>query len=101
MEVDAGGGGAAHQLSCFKISKRGRVRKVVREVYLRDDLPCGIKGCYLCGDPTKGTGTHRRLGDNGILSQLLSSCIPFFLVWRVLHEQYYCWMLCCLREPTG
>ncbi|KAL8272182.1 hypothetical protein Esti_003910 [Eimeria stiedai] len=58
---DAGGEGAAaaRQLSCFHISKRGRVRKVVREVYLRDDVPCGIKGCYLCGDPSKNAGLLR------------------------------------------
>lgn len=31
-----------------KKSRRGRVRKVVRELYLRDDVPCGIRECRLC-----------------------------------------------------
>lgn len=59
MNVDGGAEAQARLLSCVKISKSGRVRKVMKEVYLRDDIPCGIEGCYLCGDPTKGTGNLR------------------------------------------
>jgi exosome complex exonuclease DIS3/RRP44 len=29
-------------------TRRGKILKVVREHYLRDDLACGIAGCNLC-----------------------------------------------------
>lgn len=32
----------------LKISKRGSVAKVVREHYLRSDIPCGVQGCPSC-----------------------------------------------------
>ena len=42
----------AEQISGFiKISTRGSVQKVVREHYLRDDIPCGIKACRVCTNP--------------------------------------------------
>ena len=31
-----------------KVTKRGSLQKVVREHYLREDIPCGIKGCSKC-----------------------------------------------------
>ncbi|OEH75169.1 RNB family domain-containing protein [Cyclospora cayetanensis] len=59
MEAEAGVESAARHLSYFKITKRGRVRKTVREVYLRDDIPCGFRECCLCGDPAKAAGSLR------------------------------------------
>lgn len=35
----------------IKISTRGSVQKVVREHYLRDDIPCGITACRVCANP--------------------------------------------------
>lgn len=32
-------------------TKRGNVLKVVREHYLRDDIPCGITECRCCSKP--------------------------------------------------
>lgn len=37
--------------SFAKRTRRGKVVKVVREHYLRDDIHCGIEGCELCGPP--------------------------------------------------
>ena len=34
--------------SIVKKTKRGAVLKVVREVYLRDDIGCGVEGCGRC-----------------------------------------------------
>eukprot|EP00921_Rhytidocystis_pertsovi_P014655 GHVQ01023629.1.p1 GENE.GHVQ01023629.1~~GHVQ01023629.1.p1 ORF type:complete len:708 (+),score=95.68 GHVQ01023629.1:517-2640(+) len=57
-----GGDGSSYsnkRLNCFmKRTHRGKVRKVLREVYLRDDIGCGIRGCFLCeqgGDVSAGT----------------------------------------------
>ncbi len=37
-----------------KITKKGAVVKVVKEHYLRDDIPCGLEGCALgCNDGIK------------------------------------------------
>ncbi len=47
---------ADRQLNCFlKKTRRGKVRKMVREVYLRDDICCGIGGCHIC-DPEANSG---------------------------------------------
>ncbi|CDJ39641.1 hypothetical protein, conserved [Eimeria tenella] len=35
-------------LTFFKINKKGKARKVSKEIYLRDDVCCGIKGCCHC-----------------------------------------------------
>lgn len=43
-------------LSFVKITKGGLVKKVVREVYLRDDVPCGIKTCILCNERSGNSG---------------------------------------------
>ena len=46
-----------------KITKKGAVVKVVKEHYLRDDIPCGLKGCTLgCNDSIKITSEDDRPG---------------------------------------
>lgn len=46
-----------------KITKKGAVVKVVKEHYLRDDIPCGLKGCSLgCNDSIKITSEDDRPG---------------------------------------
>jgi exosome complex exonuclease DIS3/RRP44 len=46
-----------------KITKKGAVVKVVKEHYLRDDIPCGLKGCPLgCNDSIKITSEDDRPG---------------------------------------
>ncbi|PFH33293.1 RNB family domain-containing protein [Besnoitia besnoiti] len=42
-------------ITFLKATRRGKIQKIVREIYLRDDLPCGIAGCCLCYDPTEET----------------------------------------------
>lgn len=32
----------------YKRTRRGRVRRIVREAYLRDDIPCGFMECDYC-----------------------------------------------------
>ncbi|PPQ74156.1 hypothetical protein CVT24_012874 [Panaeolus cyanescens] len=39
------------QRKFFKKTARGKVIKVLRERYLRDDVSCGIKGCRECSTP--------------------------------------------------
>ena len=34
----------------FKKTKRGKIRKIVREIYLRDDIPCGFSDCMQCSN---------------------------------------------------
>eukprot|EP00922_Rhytidocystis_sp_ex-Travisia-forbesii_P052893 GHVS01078443.1.p2 GENE.GHVS01078443.1~~GHVS01078443.1.p2 ORF type:complete len:397 (-),score=56.93 GHVS01078443.1:1996-3186(-) len=51
-EVFSGGG--VKRLECFvKKTHRGKVRKIVREVYLRDDIGCGLRGCANCSEDTE------------------------------------------------
>nr|CEL66814.1 TPA: DIS3-like exonuclease 1, related [Neospora caninum Liverpool] len=56
MEIDVCEEGDAQAnrrlLTFLKATRRGKIQKVVREIYLRDDLPCGIAGCCLCYDPS-------------------------------------------------
>lgn len=53
------------QRKFFKKTARGKVIKVLRERYLRDDIYCGVIGCRLCADaagtvlPTSGDMTHK------------------------------------------
>lgn len=46
-----------------KITKKGAIVKVVKEHYLRDDIPCGLKGCQFgCNDSIKTTPEDDRPG---------------------------------------
>ena len=61
MEEEGEGDVAVNQLEAplitsFKINKRGRLKKAVQEVYLRNDIKCGFNGCILCGNPTDTQG---------------------------------------------
>ncbi|KIN93475.1 hypothetical protein M404DRAFT_17294 [Pisolithus tinctorius Marx 270] len=53
------------QRKFFKKTARGKVIKIIRERYLRDDIYCGIIGCRLCTNgttavlPTSGDTTHK------------------------------------------
>ena len=40
----------------LKKTRRGKVIKVVREHYLRDDIGCGVRGCQDCYDNDDETG---------------------------------------------
>ena len=56
-QADCGGG--ANMLShktFMKKTRRGKVIKVVREHYLRDDIGCGVRGCQDCYDKEDETG---------------------------------------------
>ena len=45
-----------HNLSFYKKTRRGGIVKVVRELYLRDSIPCGSRACSLCpGDDSART----------------------------------------------
>ncbi|PHJ20227.1 rnb family domain-containing protein, partial [Cystoisospora suis] len=35
-------------ITFLKATRRGKIRKIVREIYLRDDIPCGLRGCCFC-----------------------------------------------------
>lgn len=41
-------GAMLRQKSFVKVTRGGGVAKVVREHYLRDDIPCGVEGCLEC-----------------------------------------------------
>lgn len=46
-----------------KITKKGAIVKVVKEHYLRDDIPCGLRGCQLgCNDSVKTVPEDDRPG---------------------------------------
>lgn len=32
----------------FRKTKRGRIQKITKEVYLRADIPCGYENCPYC-----------------------------------------------------
>jgi exosome complex exonuclease DIS3/RRP44 len=40
----------------YKRTRRGKIRKHITEVYLRDDIPCGVHGCAACSE--KDTISH-------------------------------------------
>ncbi|KAG8856923.1 exosome catalytic subunit dis3 [Tulasnella sp. 330] len=46
------------QRKFFKKTARGRVVKVLRERYLRDDVACGIKSCSLCSEQYEASGSQ-------------------------------------------
>lgn len=35
-------------ITFLKATRRGKIRKIVREIYLRDDIDCGLRGCCFC-----------------------------------------------------
>lgn len=41
---------AASQVRYHRKTARGKVLKVLREVYVRDDIPCGVEACGECGE---------------------------------------------------
>ncbi|EMD35164.1 hypothetical protein CERSUDRAFT_116633 [Gelatoporia subvermispora B] len=43
------------QRKFFKKTARGKVIKVLRERYLRDDVTCGIEGCRVCSESSDAT----------------------------------------------
>ena len=38
-----------------RITKRGRLLRVLKEHYLRDDIPCGLLDCATCGERAGGS----------------------------------------------
>ncbi|KAH0833322.1 hypothetical protein J3R83DRAFT_12388 [Lanmaoa asiatica] len=93
------------QRKFFKKTSRGKVIKVLRERYLRDDIYCGIIACRICAGavkpvlPTAGESTHKQfttghyvLPDTNIfLSQMdlvesPSFTPPIILLQTVLEE---------------
>lgn len=48
----------------LKKTRRGRIRRVVREVYLRDDITCGIYGCEICDPQQKPSMMDERKRKN-------------------------------------
>ncbi|OSD00737.1 RNB-domain-containing protein [Trametes coccinea BRFM310] len=59
------------QRKFFKKTARGKVIKVLRERYLRDDVACGIHSCGLCAHeqdvllPSSGSFEHASFANNG------------------------------------
>lgn len=49
----------------LKSTRNGKVQKVVREIYLRRDIPCSSQLCTLCPSitPTDASG-HGKLGSS-------------------------------------
>lgn len=42
-------------MAYHRITKRGRLLRLLKEHYLRDDIPCGLLGCSMCGEPHGGS----------------------------------------------
>ncbi|WVR04559.1 hypothetical protein IAU60_001566 [Kwoniella sp. DSM 27419] len=57
----------------LKKTARGKVMNILRERYVRDDIPCGFESCILCQDfpgfrpvlPAKGYTQHQKYGGAG------------------------------------
>ncbi|WRT64860.1 uncharacterized protein IL334_001796 [Kwoniella shivajii] len=55
----------------LKKTARGKVQNILRERYVRDDIPCGFEGCNLCHDfpgfrpvlPASGYRDHTKYGN--------------------------------------
>lgn len=46
-----------HSMAAFhRITKRGRLLRVLKEHYLRDDIPCGVVDCPACGEQLQRSG---------------------------------------------
>ncbi|KAF9529933.1 hypothetical protein CPB83DRAFT_925381 [Crepidotus variabilis] len=61
---------ALTQRKFFKKTAKGKVFKVLRERYLRDDVSCGIDGCKICHDtplPSYGDKNHSSFPDGHFL----------------------------------
>nr|ODO01078.1 exosome complex exonuclease DIS3/RRP44 [Cryptococcus depauperatus CBS 7855] len=69
----------ARQDDCLSLNRfmrktvSGKVINVLRERYVRDDIPCGLEGCYLCSKlaeyrgvlPKSGYQGHLKFGQTG------------------------------------
>ncbi|KAJ6678275.1 RIBONUCLEASE [Salix viminalis] len=53
-----------------KKTRGGRIQKLVREVYLRDDIYCGALFCKSCEDKSKARSTILVLDTNVVLNQI-------------------------------
>lgn len=51
----------------FKVTRKGNVVKVVREIYIRDDIICGIDSCNLCKIPEDARSRVFSPSSNGLL----------------------------------
>uniref|UniRef100_A0A6N2M700 PIN domain-containing protein n=1 Tax=Salix viminalis TaxID=40686 RepID=A0A6N2M700_SALVM len=59
-----------HSKTFNKKTRGGRIQKLVREVYLRDDIYCGALFCKSCEDKSKARSTILVLDTNVVLNQI-------------------------------
>jgi exosome complex exonuclease DIS3/RRP44 len=69
-----------HSKTFNKKTRGGRIQKLVREVYLRDDIYCGALFCKSCEDKSKArltatASTILILDTNVVLNQVIFKCI--------------------------
>lgn len=90
-----------HSKTFNKKTRGGRIQKLVREVYLRDDIYCGALFCKSCEDKSKArltatASTILVLDTNVVLNQVIVNFqvftladifayyLIFFFVWNYL-----------------
>ena len=74
-----------------RLTRRGKILKVVREHYLRDDISCGASTCQLC--------SHLPLSGSGDDVTLLSAT-PFRGTYLVLDTNAVLHQMDLLEEDT-
>ena len=72
-----------HNLAFYKKTRRGGVVKVVRELYLRDGIPCGSNACSECSSNLTGSVSFedRKDRDGKWLDDLSGDSNQMYLVF--------------------
>jgi exosome complex exonuclease DIS3/RRP44 len=64
-------------LSTFhRLTRRGRLQRIVRETYLRDDIPCGMAGCDKCISLMDADASIPAAGEGDVLGAAQGSAPP-------------------------
>ncbi len=72
----------------IKKTRRGKIMKVVREHYLRDDLSCGIESCTECRNEEDSATQKSVIGSDPVSKSELFPT-PHFLILVILFPDLF------------
>ena len=59
-----------------RLTRRGRLQRIVRETYLRDDIPCGMAGCDKCISLMDVDASVQATGEGEVIGAAQGSAPP-------------------------